>query len=174
MPAGTLISVSEYLAASYDPDCDYVDGVVLERNVGEKDHSRLQKKLILHFGNREEQLGIHVFPEQRVQVSRSRFRVPDICVVAGAEPDEQIFTKPPFLCIEILSPEDTMTRMQEKIDDYLGFGVPYVWVLDPRLKRAYQFTPAGMHEPADGVLRTVHPEIAVPLAEIFGSSVNQK
>src|SRR5580692_7904741 len=115
MPAGTLTSMSEYLSTSYDPDCDYVDGEVLERNLGERDHSKLQRKLILHFGNRERQC--HVFPEQRVQVSPTRFRVPDVCVVTGAEPDEQIFTKPPFLCIEILSSKDTMTRMQERIDD---------------------------------------------------------
>jgi Uma2 family endonuclease len=169
MPAGMLIPVSEYLSTSYDPDCDYVDGEILERNVGERDHSKLQKKLILYFGNREKQLGIHVFPEQRVQVSRTRFRVPDVCVVTGAEPDEQIFTKPPFLCIEILSPEDTMTRMLERIADYLSFGVPHVWVLDPGAKRAFDYFAGGMREAKDGVLRTDQPPIAVPLAEIFSS-----
>jgi|SRR5579872_1887429 len=168
MPAGTLVSVSEYLASSYDPDCDYVEGEILERNVGEYDHAKLQKRLILYLGNREAELRIHVVPEQRVQVSRTRFRVPDVCVVAGAEPTEQVFTKPPALCIEILSPEDTMTRMQERIDDYLKFGVPHVWVLDPRLKRAYDFTASGMREAKDGVLRTEQPPIAIPLAEIFG------
>jgi len=168
MPAGTLISVEEYLSTSYDPDCDYVDGEVLERNVGEYDHSRLQGVLFAYLFNREMLWGIHVVPEQRVQVSTTRFRVPDICVVAGAEPDEQIFTRPPALCIEILSPEDTMTRMQERINDYLSFGVPHVWILDPRTKRAYDYTPTGMQEAKDGVLRAERPEINVPLAEIFG------
>lgn len=168
MPAGTLISVEEYLSTSYDPDCDYVDGEVLERNVGEYDHSRLQGVLFAYLFNREKLWGIHVVPEQRVQVSPTRFRVPDICVMAGAEPNEQIFTRPPALCIEILSPEDTMTRMQERINDYLSFGVPHVWILDPRTKRAYDYTPTGMQEAKDGVLRTERPEINVPLAEIFG------
>ncbi len=44
MPARTLISVEEYLATSYRPDCDYVDGEVVERNLGEWDHSRLQSQ----------------------------------------------------------------------------------------------------------------------------------
>jgi len=167
MPAGTLISVSEYLSTSYRPDCDYVDGEVLERNLGERDHSKLQKRLILFFGNREDQWRVHVFPEQRVQVARTRFRVPDVCVVAGVEPEEQIFTKPPMVCIEILSPEDTMTRMQDRINDYLAFGVSHVWVLDPNTKRAYDYTAAGMREAKDGVLRTDDPLVAVPLAEIF-------
>jgi Putative restriction endonuclease len=92
MAAGTQISVSEYLSTCYRPDCDYVDGEVLERNVGEYDHARLQAILLAYFFNREKQWGIHVVPEQRVQVSRTRFRVPDVCVLAGGKPAEQIFT----------------------------------------------------------------------------------
>ena len=168
MQTATLPSVSEYLSTSYSPDCDYVDGVILERNLGEKDHSRLQIVLGSFLVIREKQWGIRAFTEQRVQVSPTRFRVPDICVVAGPEPDEQIFTQPPFLCVEILSKDDTMTRMQEKIDDYLKFGVRHVWVVDPRTRRAYSFTSDGMREARDGVLRAHNPEIAVSLAEIFG------
>lgn len=40
--ATTLISIAEYLRTSYRPDREYIDGVVLERNVGEYDHARLQ------------------------------------------------------------------------------------------------------------------------------------
>ncbi|HKW99955.1 MAG TPA: Uma2 family endonuclease [Bryobacteraceae bacterium] len=166
MPAGTLVSVEEYLSTSYDPDRDYVDGEVLERNWGEQEHSRLQGVLFAYLFNREKPWGIHVFPEQRLQVTATRFRVPDICVIPGPRPKEQIFTRPPLICIEILSPEDTMTRMQERIEDYLRFGVPHVWVLDPRTKRAYDYTIAGMREAKD-ILRSGHSEIAVPLAEIF-------
>ena len=42
MAAGTQISVEEYLHTAYRPDCDYVDGVVEERNLGERDHSWIQ------------------------------------------------------------------------------------------------------------------------------------
>jgi len=167
MPAGTLIPVSEYLSTSYDPDCDYVDGELLERNVGEYDHGRLQGVLFAYFFAREKQWGVNVVVEQRVQVSKTRFRVPDVCVLAGGKPDEQIFTRPPMFCIEILSPEDTMSRMQERISDYLAFGVSHVWVPDPRTKRAYDYTAGGMHESKDGVLRIDNSQIAVPLAEIF-------
>jgi hypothetical protein len=63
MPAATLISVSEYLSTTYRPDCDYVDGEVMERNLGERDHSRIQARLIMLFGTREAELGIVVLPE---------------------------------------------------------------------------------------------------------------
>jgi Uma2 family endonuclease len=167
MASRTLISVEEYLRTSYRPDCDYVDGEVLERNLGERDHSSLQKALILYLGTREKQLGIEVFPEQRVQVKPTRFRIPDVCVVLG-HTDEQIFTKPPLLCIEILSPEDRMSRVEERVDDYLAMGVPCVWVLDPAKKRAWSITPAeGWREAKSGVLKVENCAIELPLDEVF-------
>src|SRR5262245_12767765 len=102
MATGSLISVDEYLNTSYRTDCDYVDGVVLERNLGEKDHSGLQMEIGYYYRARRKQWGLWVYPEQRVQVAPTRFRVPDICAVIGEAP-EQIFRTPPFLCIEVLS-----------------------------------------------------------------------
>jgi Uma2 family endonuclease len=165
----TLVSIEEYLHTDYEPDCDYVDGVLVDRIVGEKDHSKLQKEILLYLHHRRVLWNIFVIQELRVQVSRTRYRVPDICVVAGPEPDEQILTKPPFLCIEILSPEDRMSRMQQRIDDYLAFGVSYVWVIDPQTRKAWIYTAELMREVRDGVLRTENPDIAVPLQEVFGS-----
>jgi hypothetical protein len=48
-----------------------------------------------------------------------------------------------------------------------AFGVRYVWVLDPKAKRAWVWTSDGMHPVRDGVLRTAGPEIAVPLSALF-------
>src|SRR5205809_357514 len=138
MATGALVSISEYLSTSYRPDCDYVDGVIEERNLGERDHSRLQMAISGFFHLRRKEWGIHVYPEQRVQVSPTRFRVPDVCVVAGEEPEEQIFRTPPFICIEILSPEDRVSKVRQRIDDYLAFGVKYVWLLDPASRKAHR------------------------------------
>jgi Uma2 family endonuclease len=169
MKSATLVSVEEYLRTSYSPDCDYVDGEVLERNVGERDHSKLQREFILYLGTRAKKWGIHVFPEQRVQVSARRFRIPDVCVVVGREPDEQIFRQPPFICIEILSKDDSQMSMQSRIDDYLKFGVAYVWVVNPRDRRAWIHSAAGISEAKDGVLRTENPPLEVSLVEVFAS-----
>ena len=103
-----------------------------------------------------------------MQVKPQRFRVPDVCVVLGGRPQEQILTKPPFICIEILSPEDRISRLESRVDDYLAMGVPYVWVLDPVTKRAWNITPAdGWREEKSGTLKTENPAIEVPLSEIF-------
>ena len=56
MSTATAGSLSEYLNTSYRPDCDYLDGELLDRNVGEWDHSRLQMLLSQYLFAREKQL----------------------------------------------------------------------------------------------------------------------
>jgi Uma2 family endonuclease len=165
MQTDELISIREYLSTSFRPDCDYVDGVVVERNMGEYDHARLQMAVSGYFYARRKELGIEVVPEQRVQVSATRFRVPDVCVIlAGSEPG-QIFTTPPFICIEILSRDDRLTAMYERVKDYLAFGVPYVWILNPSSRTAHRCTAEGLLETQE--LRTENPDILLPLAALF-------
>jgi Uma2 family endonuclease len=165
MAIATIVPLAEYLATSYRPDCDYVDGEVRERNVGETDHSRLLARLTTYFGQREAQWGITVLTEQRVQVKPTRFRIPDVLVVEGGVPAEPILRQPPLICIEVLSREDTIRDMQERIDDYLAFGVRYVWVIDPKTRRAFAYTAEGIEEIKNGVLRTQNPDIEIPLAD---------
>jgi len=165
MQTDELISVREYLNTSYRPDCDYVDGVVEARNLGERDHAKLQGAVFAFFYNRRKAWGIHVYPEQRVRVSATRFRIPDVCVVAGLEPPEPVFTKPPFICIEILSRDDRLSEMQRRVDDYLAMGVPYVWILDPATRKAWRCITGGLTEVNE--LRTEGPEMVVPLDALF-------
>jgi Uma2 family endonuclease len=166
MPAAVAIPLSEYLGTSYRPDCDYLEGELLERNVGERDHSRLQTSLVWYLRGREKQLKITVLAEQRVQVRANRFRIPDITVIAGGLPPGPIVIEPPFLCIEILSPSDRITEMQERIDDYLAFGVQYIWLINPSTLHAWVYTPAEIQEARDGVLATENPEIRITLSEL--------
>lgn len=163
----SLISVEEYLHTVYEADCDYVDGEVLERNMGERDHAWLQMAFGAYFFARRKEWNIIVLPEMRVQVKPTRFRIPDVCIVLG-DTEEQILTKPPFLCIEILSPDDRWVRVKARINDFLEMGVPYVWVVDSQTRQAYVATPAeGLREVKDGVLRTENPTFHVPLSELF-------
>jgi Uma2 family endonuclease len=167
MGLATLSSIEEYLGTSYSPDREYVDGEIVERNLGEKPHATVQSNLLFFFAARRKTLGIREFPELRVQVSPTRFRIPDVTVVKTPVPEEQIFTSPPYLCIEVLSKDDTMQYMQEKIDDYINFGVPYVWIINPKNRKGYVVTRAGMVEATSGVLETQDPKISVPTAKLF-------
>ncbi len=167
MSTAALISVEEYLRTTYDPDCDYVDGEVIERNVGEKPHGELQAEIWHFFRQRRREWKTYAYIETRLQVSETRFRIPDVCVYAGSEPGDRILRTPPFICIEVLSPEDRLTRMQDRIDDYLKFGVRYVWVIDPDTRRAWAHAAEGIREIKDGLLRTENPSFTVDLAEVF-------
>ena len=166
MATRALIPVEVYLTSVYRPDCDYVDGEVLERTLGEREHSYIQAAIISYFFARRRALNIEVYPEQRVQVKPDRYRIPDVCVVLGGT-KEKIFTKPPFLCVEILSPEDRMTRVWERLHDYFEMGVPNVWVIDPENRVAHIATPTGDLLHMIDTLRTENPVLEVPLAEIF-------
>src|ERR1700683_714287 len=137
MKAVTLVPVEEYLKTTYRPDRDYVDGEVVERNLGEYDHSRPQGLLCAFFFNRGKVWHVRVVPEQRVQVNPHRFRIPDVCVVLAESPVEAVFRHPPFICIEILSKDDTFKSVTERLDDYVAMGVPNVWVIEPHARRGY-------------------------------------
>ena len=167
MGAATLISVEEYLHTNYDPGREYVDGEVVERNLGEGTHGRIQRKLLVYFELHAKELGIESFPEQQVQVSRTRFRIPDVTVIKLSQEQGEIFTNPPHLCIEILSRDDRMQYMLKKIDDYLNFGVPYVWIISPGDRKGYVVTSEGLFEAKSGVLETKDPAISVPLTVLF-------
>jgi Uma2 family endonuclease len=127
------IPLSEYLAANYRPDREYVDGEVRERNVGKWEHARVQWLLAVWFGMHEKEWGITGSTEQRVRVSDNRVRVPDLVVLtAGAQPD--VLTDPPLLVIEILSPDDSYSDTQERAQDYREMGVGTVWIVDPKTR----------------------------------------
>ncbi len=136
-------SLSEYLRTSYRPDRDYVDGEVQERNLGEFDHAAIQGLLASWFGQHRQEWGLHVLPEMRIRVSPIRVRIADVCLMARSQPIEQVLTKPPLAVIEILSPEDRISRYNERLADYRRMGIPNVWVIDPANRVGYDCSTAA-------------------------------
>jgi len=167
MASATQISVTEYLKTTYRPDRDYVDGEVLERNLGERDHSQPQSLLVSCFLVRRKEWGVWALTEQRVQVKRDRFRIPDVCLLHADAPYEQIVHVPPFICIEILSKDDSFKSVVDRLDDYLAMGVANIWVIEPLTRRGYAYTSNGFAEATDGILRTGDPALEVPLSAVF-------
>jgi Uma2 family endonuclease len=166
MATSALVPLREYLETSYRPDRDWIDGEVRERNTGEGQHAVLQKFFTVFLGLREREWNIRVLPEQRVQTSPTHYRIPDICLVRRDSEFESIVHTPPVLCIEILSRDDRMSEMQERVDDYLGMGVAMVWLVDPRRRKAFMTEPHGLREAA-GELTVPGTPIRVPVTEVF-------
>ena len=139
MPAVTKtpVTVDEYLHSSYRPDCDYVDGELQERNVGELDHAEVQSAIVQWFRNHGKEWNLRAVAELRIQITPTRFRIADICLIARSAPVEQILQHPPLAVVEVLSPEDRVSRYQERLADYRQMGVRCIWVVDPQNRRGY-------------------------------------
>ncbi len=167
MASATLISVSEYLATTYRPDRDFLDGVLKERNMGEQPHARIQMILGTIFNNHRREWQVRVLAEQRVQTSTDHYRIADVCVLRSSDPKDPVVRVAPLLCIEILSKDDSLGDLQERVDDYAGLGVQHIWAIDPWKRRGWLASNRGFLQPADGVLRIPNTPIEVSLADLF-------
>jgi Uma2 family endonuclease len=167
MAAAVHIPVSEYLRTTYRPDRDYVDGELKERNVGEQPHGNLQIILGTIFQNNRTTWGVRPLGDTRLQVSPTRYRIPDLMVLRNTDPKDPIISFVPLLCVEILSKDDTLHEIQERIDDYAGMGVKDNWVVDPWKRIGYHASTSGLTQPDDGILRVAGTAIAVSLTDIF-------
>jgi Uma2 family endonuclease len=161
------ISVEQYLSTVYEHDCEFVDGVIEERDLGEFDHAFLQGILAAIFNNHRAEWGILCLPEQRVQTQQYHFRVPDVTILRSGTPRERILTHPPLLVIEIQSPEDTLRRTTAKAAEYLAFGIEHVWVIDPNARVAYRGTADGLELLRSGELEIPASPIRIALADLF-------
>ncbi|MGO9436201.1 MAG: Uma2 family endonuclease [Terracidiphilus sp.] len=162
-----LWTVREYLRTSWSPDREFVDGRIEERNLGEKEHSIIQRYLTVLFSIKRAEWGVEVFPELRAQTQVRRFRVPDVLVVRSGEKFDRYVTQPPLIAIEILSPEDTMHAMQEKAVEYRLFGVEHIWIIDPEPRIAYRYSGTALEEVQIGELAVPGTPIRVALSEMF-------
>ncbi len=159
----------EYLHTMYHPDCDFVDGRLEARNLGENDHSRVQGEIYYYLRGLANSMLLRVFLEQRVRASATRYRVPDICVTLGRDPLPPVLNLAPFICIEVLSTEDRMPRVLRRADDYVALGVPNIWIIDPKERVGYTYSESGLKLTPNNILATVDPEIRLDLAECFAS-----
>src|ERR1035438_6172547 len=80
-PVPATMSQEQYQRSIFHPDCDFVDGRIEERNVGEFEHAWLQKSLMRIFLASEGNWGVNPIQECRLQVAEHRFRVPDSMVL---------------------------------------------------------------------------------------------
>ena len=135
--ATTQMSQEDYLRTDYEPDCDYVDGELEERNLGEKEHSITQAFFIKWLAKYEDDWQLEACPEIRLRIAPRRVRVADIAILPLNAPFEAVLTTPPIAIVEVLSPEDRVSRYQARLDDYRAIGVANIWVVDPMRRKAY-------------------------------------
>ncbi|HZL25027.1 MAG TPA: Uma2 family endonuclease [Acidobacteriaceae bacterium] len=167
MATAALIPVSEYLRTTYRPDRDYIDGELKERNVGEQPHGDIQIILGTIFRNSRLEWGVRPLGDTRLQITSSRYRIPDLMVLRNTDPKDGIIRFVPLLCVEIMSKGDRLNEICERVADYVGIGTKDIWVIDPWKRVAYEETSNGLRQLEDGILRVQGTSIEVSLADIF-------
>ena len=166
MATPVLIPVSEYLNTTYRPDRDYGDGELIERNVGETPHATVQGVFLAIFLANRTAWGVRLFTERRVQTSPTHYRVADVCVMRLGKPPGGIISTAPLICIEILSPDRSLSDMQERVDDYLGTGVENVWIIDPLRRYAWYATSEDFRKVSKPEFTVPDSPISIALADI--------
>jgi Uma2 family endonuclease len=154
------ISIEQYIATSYRPDCEYLEGVLVQRRGGEWRHSRTQALVGSMLSNEAQQWGLIVLISPRVRVSPMRVRIADVALVANL--DE---TRPPVLAIEIVSPEDTFSEIARRCSEFLQAGVRAVWLIDPDSRIGHLCTDRLRVERT--ILEVPGTPVELDLAEVF-------
>ena len=145
MSAKTGVSEQEYLRTSFpDTDREYRDGELLERSLPDYLHGKTQLLIAAFFAALRKRLSIFPSVETRMKLRDGRYLIPDVSVFWPVEPPAIPLT-PPLVVIEVLSPDDRMNEVREKLEEYKSWGVAHVWLVDPHSKRMYTCD-AGLNE----------------------------
>ncbi len=102
-------------------------------------------------------------------------RGPDILLFEDATKPEEIERKygerPPLLAVEVLSPNDTLSKIIRRVREQLHFGTKLVWVVDPEESNVIVYRP-GREEYVVGAAEEltggdVLPDFRCLVAELF-------
>jgi Uma2 family endonuclease len=114
-----------------------------------------------------ERAGWNTASEVRLKVVKEIEPVPDLIAIRGKFKGRYPST-PPELCVEILSPDDTLAKTLEKSKRYIAWGSRHVWIIDPEKRTAWDLSadhPSLSWIAPDDSLRVA--ETAIKLEEIF-------
>ena len=167
MATGSLISEQEYLSTTYKPNCEYIDGVLRQKPMATEAHSAIQAELAYLVRARFSQFKPNT--EFTLKIRTGKYYVPDLVVQRRDFIQSPYATAPVHLCVEIRSPEDRVSEVFQKCEEYHDWGVEMCWVIDPESRRAWEYrkgqlpteVPAGGHLTAEG--------ISIPLADVFAA-----
>jgi Uma2 family endonuclease len=139
-PTLPLVSVEEYLRSSWQPDKEFVDGVLIDKGMPTVFHGLLQAILISWFRALEKDYRVKAVPEVRTQIiERARYRIPDLLIFTVPARLGRILTVTPDIVIEILSPDDRLSENFARFRDYENLGVSHIVQMDPEEHVAHRY-----------------------------------
>jgi Uma2 family endonuclease len=145
----TEITPDELLAMPDGGHFELIDGELTERNMSllsSRVAVRLARRLDVHCEEHDlgwivdAECGYACFPWKP-----GRIRRPDVSFIAAGrlpsseERSEGYVMIPPDLAVEVVSPNDRVGELDEKVDEYLRAGVRLVWVVRPAARAVQVF-----------------------------------
>ena len=170
------VTEEEYLHNPEFEHCEYLDGLVVPLNVGNKSHSIIQVRCAFAFqAYVRSHPGYYCATELHCRLivnGQPHYRLPDVAVVAGDDPSAAPYLhRSPDLVVEIRSPEDAITSLFSKAAEYFANGARMVWIILPeeqsvivlmRGEQPHTFT-AGKSIDVSAVL----PGLSIEVDELF-------
>ena len=145
MGTRTATSVEQYLHTSFpDLDREYRDGELVERSLPDYPHGRVQTLICVFFEAHRLKHSVYVCSETRMKLREGLYLIPDVAVFRPSPPP-RVPATPPLVAIEILSLDDRLSAVRDKLDEYKAWGIPHVWLIDPHSRRFYVYA-AGLTE----------------------------
>ncbi|HZR98239.1 MAG TPA: Uma2 family endonuclease [Chloroflexota bacterium] len=175
------LTLEQFLALPEEkPALEYEDGMVTQKVAPKGRHSALQAALVRYFDNAALARKLaRAFPELRVTFGGVS-RVPDVSVyrwervprdAAGRVAD--VFTVPPDLVIEIVSPQQSVNELVRRCLWYVDHGVPLALLVDPEDESVIRFQPNEEPRALRGAdefdFADVLPGLQLAVRELFAS-----
>ena len=148
--ATQTITPEQLAALPNDKDFELVDGQLVERNMGNKAAwVAVELAYLLRNFARQHRLGWVFGAEAGYRLDPRRpnhVRKPDVSFVRfgrlpNEEPADTYDNLAPDLAVEVVSPNDTVLELDEKIEEYLQAGVRLAWVINPDLRTMTVYRP---------------------------------
>jgi Uma2 family endonuclease len=176
-----MMTVDEFLVAQLpDGKSELVRGEVRLTPPPGAPHGMAATNLVVLVANfvKERRLGFVFGDSMGYELVRfpHTVRVPEASFVRAERVPREglgpgIFKFPPDLAIEVLSPSDTASLLEERIRDYALAGTPLIWIVDP-VRRTIMTIPADAPvswlaegDTLDG--GKVLPGFSCPVTEVF-------
>ena len=144
-----MLTLEEFLKLpETKPACEYIDGQVIQKPMPQGKHSRIQGELVPAINGVVKSKKVAcAFPELRCTFG-GRSTVPDIAVFTwGRIPCDDsgeianVFPLSPDWTIEILSPDQSHTKVTKNILHCLKYGTHMGWLIDPDEKTVFIYRP---------------------------------
>ena len=154
-PTLPAVSVEEYLRTEYEPNCEYIDGILVSKPLPDRIHARLQALITAYLLSIEENYGLSAVTEIHTRIAPQRWRVPDIGGLFARSDDRYPDSgAPPLFTVEIVSRDEPWRELRAKVSDHLAIGVGAVIIADPYNKTVMVAT-------QDTPLREITPPLTV-------------